>query len=91
MAKPMPARIRTRAAECEPELQRRIEHVVAELEEARSQMHRAQETVRAAEEYLMARRLECEASSLHVAELADLLETLQQHHMVSGTARRGRG
>ncbi|HEV8192135.1 MAG TPA: hypothetical protein VGP82_11740 [Ktedonobacterales bacterium] len=70
--------IRIRPAEGEQELLRRIEHVAAELEEARSQMHLAQETIRAAQECLMARRLECEAAALRVAELADLLESLQQ-------------
>ena len=74
-----PTQFRTHSAENEHEVQRRIERVVAELEEARCRMHRAQATVRAAEDCLMARRLACEAAALHVAELADLLESLQQH------------
>src|SRR5262245_22573609 len=82
MASRSQTEIRTRSAENEHEVQRRIERVVAELEEARCQMHRAQETVRAAEECLMAWRLEWEAAALHVAELADLLESLQQHQPI---------
>lgn len=71
-------RTRVLHAEREQEILRRINHVAAELEEARTRMHRTQDAVHAAEECLMARRLECEAAALEVAELADLLESLQQ-------------
>ena len=79
MASRVTTRVCAHQTEQEQELLRRIEQVVAEVEDARSQMHRAQEAVHAAKECLMARRWECEAAALRVAELADLLETLQQH------------
>jgi len=60
------------------EFSRQIERVAAQLEDARAQMHRAQAAVHAAETDLLARRLECEAAVIQLAELADLLESLQE-------------
>lgn len=61
----------------EQEVSRRIEQVSAQLEEARVQAHCAQAAAHAAEMDLLARRLECEAALIHLADLADLLESLQ--------------
>jgi hypothetical protein len=71
-------RVRMPRAEREQELRRRIEHVTAELIEARTRIRRAHEAARAAEEALSARRLELEAAALRAAELAELLESLQR-------------
>jgi chromosome segregation ATPase len=68
---------RTRKAALRDDLERRIAHVAAELEDARAHLHEAQEAVHAAEDTLIARRLDCEAVALHIAELAELLESLQ--------------
>ena len=68
----------TTQAAREHAISRRIEHVAVQLEEARAQVQRAQIAVHAAEAGLLARRLECEAAVIHLADLADLLETLQE-------------
>src|SRR5262249_55424788 len=57
---------------------RRIEQVAAQLKDARAQMHHAQAPVHAAEPDLLARRVECEVAVTQLAELADLLESLQE-------------
>jgi len=69
---------RTRKAALREGLERRIERVAAELEDARAQLHEAQEAVHAAEDTLIARRIACEEAALHIAELAELLESLQK-------------
>lgn len=69
---------RTRKAALREDVERRIAHVAAELEDARAHLYEAQEAVHAAEESLIARRLDCETVALHIAELAELLESLQK-------------
>ncbi len=69
---------RTRKGALRDDVVRRMAHVAAELEDARAQLHAAQEAVHQAEDNLIARRLECEAVVLHIADLAELLESLQK-------------
>jgi len=59
-------------------VEQRIAHVAAALEDARAQLHEAQKAVHAAEDNLIARRLDCETVALRMAELVELLESLQQ-------------
>lgn len=72
----------TRRTGRENAFSRQVERVAGQVEDARAQMHRAQAAVHVAETDLLARRLECEAAVIQLADLADLLESLQ-----SSTAR----
>lgn len=61
------------------ELERRLARACDELQRARCQLHHTHEAVLAAEEVLLARRLAWEAAALRVAELADIVESLERN------------
>jgi hypothetical protein len=59
-------------------VERRLALAGDELQRARCRLHHNHEAVRAAEEALMACRLAWEEAALRVAELADIVESLQR-------------
>jgi hypothetical protein len=59
------------------ELVRRLQQVIAQLEMARGNLHRAQQATHAADEALLRCRREREQAAELVADLAELAESLQ--------------
>jgi hypothetical protein len=71
---------------CQEEVRRRLVHALEQLWQARCALHVACKAVTAAEADLLLKRQERERVALRVAELADLVETLEDdvasHHTI---------
>jgi predicted kinase len=65
-------------AAAQSEIERRLIHACAALQQARCRLHQTHQAVMDAEEALMARKLEREAAVLRVAEMAEIVESLQR-------------